>query len=377
MAFCSSGAYFGTAVALPLCSEIMHRWGWRAVFYGLGGASLVWLIPFTLFVYDLPGDLPGISAAELVLIRGVTRGAAERSGASATFAAAAPAALHAVVGENSAMADSDSEDDVAALRRARRPRAAVLPLSMLNGAKRDARILCLMLTRPALWATTVAACAYSWMFYTLLTELPSYFTAVLHVSVREANIASILPWAVIFATTTLGGQVCDALIRRGVLTTRNARRAFALAGLLPAAALLVATAHVRDNNAVAIAMMSTAMGCLGLAISSWSVNCLDIGGAYAGVAYAFVNTVSNIMGAIAPLVCGVFTDALGDAEGYTAVFCLSAGLNVLGAFVFVVFVSVESVEQRVDAADALRAKIAQQRDDVNECQRLSTDDRYA
>ena len=193
------------------------------------------------------------------------------------------------------------------------------------------------------------------MFYTLLTELPSYFTTVLQVSVREANIASILPWAVIFATTTLGGQLCDALIRRDVVTTLNARRAFALAGFLPAAALLVATAYVRGDNTIAIAAMSMAMGSLGLAISSWSVNCLDIGGAYAGVAYAFVNTISNLMGAIAPLVCGVFTDALGDAEGYAAVFWLSAALNVLGALVFVVFVSVDSVEKRVDAADALRA----------------------
>ena len=165
MAFCSAGAYIGTAVSLPLCSEIMHRWGWRAVFYGLGGASLAWLIPFMIFVYDRPEAAPGIAAAELILIRGAIRGAA------------APAAARAVVGEasygsaeNSAATDSDCDDE-AALRSAGRLRTAAAPLSMLSGAKRDARILWLMLTRPALWATTVAACACEHVYLPLPLRL--------------------------------------------------------------------------------------------------------------------------------------------------------------------------------------------------------------
>ena len=386
MAFCSAGAYFGTACSLPLCSEIMTRYGWRSVFWGLGGTAIVWLIPFLLLVHDSPEQCPGITPEEIALIRGYTIGGGGKepgvhqrvsqcddseSATDGEYDSRAELNLVAAsgyasgYGSDGSMGELERGGDEGTAGDLGNAAFVVVPIegkgggsggnngegSMLRAAKRDARILCMLLVRPGIWAATVCACSYSWMFYTLLTELPSYFTSVLHVSVRESNIASVLPWFVIFLSTAGGGQICDAMILRGVLSRRNARRFFAVAGLLPASALLVATAYVRNSNIVAIAMMTASMGALGLAISSWSVNALDIGGAYAGVAYAWVNTVSNIMGAIAPIVCGAFTDALGDEAGYTSVFWLSAVINIVGSIVFVAFVSVEPIDKVFDAVE--------------------------
>ena len=92
--------------------------------------------------------------------------------------------------------------------------------------------------------------------------------------------------------------------------------------------------------------MTVAMGALGVSLQG-AVNSWEIGGEHGGLTFTFVNTVSNLMGILAPLVCGMLTDSLGVRAGFTAAFWLTAGLNVIGLVVFVTFVSVDS-EQQLD-----------------------------
>merc|ERR1712050_225287 len=68
MAFCSAGAYIGTALSLPLSSEVMTHFGWRSVYWGLGVLVVVWLVPFLLFVYETPEAYPGMTQEELDII---------------------------------------------------------------------------------------------------------------------------------------------------------------------------------------------------------------------------------------------------------------------------------------------------------------------
>ena len=78
-----------------------------------------------------------------------------------------------------------------------------------------------------------------------------------------------------------------------------------------------------------------------------AVNAWEIGGEHGGLTFTFVNAVSNLMGVLAPVVCGILTDSVGMRAGFTAAFWLTAGLNAIGTVVFVAFVSVKS-EQQLD-----------------------------
>ena len=91
--------------------------------------------------------------------------------------------------------------------------------------------------------------------------------------------------------------------------------------------------------------MAAAMGGLGVALQA-SVNSWEIGGEHGGLTFTFVNTVSNLMGILAPIACGMLTDSLGVQTGFTAAFWLTAGLNVIGTVVFVTFVTVKPQKQQ-------------------------------
>ena len=322
MAFCGAGAYLGTAVSLPLSSVVMTHFGWRSVYWGLGVLVLAWLVPFRLFVYDSPEECPGMTQEELFTIRAPE--ATTSNGEKYQLVQRSPSTLSPKEG-GGAVSDDDN--------------------SLLSTAKRDACILYRHLKRPGLWAALVLSCSNTWMADMILTELPSYFTSVMKFSVQESNTASFLPWVTICIGTNAGGQMCDWLINNRVLSRICARRIFPSAGLLLASVLLVATAYVHSNN-TAIACMTVAMGALGVSLQG-AVNSWEIGGEHGGLTFTFVNTVSNLMGIAAPLVCGILTDSLGVRAGFTAAFWLTAGLNVVGLVVFVTFVSVDS-EQQLD-----------------------------
>ena len=329
-AFCSAGAYIGTALSLPASSVVMTHFGWRSVYWGLGALVCAWLVPFLLFVHDSPEACPGITEEELAIIRGEST----KEGGKQRYSLVSPAT------SDSSGPDQSQDHSANVLNE---------NASCLAVVKRDGSILCTILKRPGIWACCVCSCSYTWMLYVILTELPSYFTSVLQFSVQESNSASFIPWILMFVIANIGSQTCDWLINHGVLSRLCARRVFACTGLTLSATLLVATAYVH-NNTIAIVLMTAAMGALGIAVSAWPVNALELGGPHGGLTYTFVNNVANTTGILGPLVCGMLTDNLGEETGFRAMFWLSAGINVAGAIVFAIFASV-TPETTVQASD--------------------------
>lgn len=53
-----AGSKFGPALSVLIGGLLMERFGWRVFLYGLGGASLLWLIPWTLVVPKNQKALP-------------------------------------------------------------------------------------------------------------------------------------------------------------------------------------------------------------------------------------------------------------------------------------------------------------------------------
>jgi ACS family sodium-dependent inorganic phosphate cotransporter len=69
--FITPGAQFGTAATMIMSGYLIHGnvWGgWPAVFYVIGGLTILWFILWSFFVFDSPADHPRISVEELNFI---------------------------------------------------------------------------------------------------------------------------------------------------------------------------------------------------------------------------------------------------------------------------------------------------------------------
>jgi len=51
-----------------MCGYLIANFGWESVFYVSGALGLLWLICWTLLVYDTPANHPTISSRERVYI---------------------------------------------------------------------------------------------------------------------------------------------------------------------------------------------------------------------------------------------------------------------------------------------------------------------
>lgn len=64
----------------------------------------------------------------------------------------------------------------------------------------------------------------------MVTDLPKYMTDVLGFDVLKTGIMATLPYIVMWITSILFGTICDFTIKKGYLTTTNARKIFTTIG---------------------------------------------------------------------------------------------------------------------------------------------------
>lgn len=133
-AYVYAGANFGTIISLPvsgwLCS-LDFMGGWPLAFYIFGGIGIFWFAAWMLLVFDEPKKHPRITVEEKRFIE-----------------------LACKTKDNVEL----DEDYV--------PWRAIF-------------------TSVPLWALLITQCGQSWLFYTLLTELPTYMSNILHFDIQQ------------------------------------------------------------------------------------------------------------------------------------------------------------------------------------------------
>ncbi len=150
--------------------------------------------------------------------------------------------------------------------------------------------------------------AYNYVFYLLLTWLPSYLSFALHIDLLHSFLYTSAPW--LFATATdvvIGGWLVDTLIRRGWNANR-VRKVILIGGTACGLGILgAANAHSASR---ALIWISISIG--GLAAASpvgWSIPSLIASRENVGKVGGIINFSNQISGIAAPVITGYLVTA--------------------------------------------------------------------
>ncbi len=263
-----SAAKFASAIGVPLIGLMVLRVGWRWSFAATGLISLLYFLLFWS-VYRDPSEDPELTSAERTYIT----------------------------------QDTQNVEAVA---------APPLPLARLL---RERKVLGLAL----------GFGSYNYVFYLLLTWLPSYFSTALHIDLLHSFFYTGVPW--LFATFTdfAAGWGSDALIQRGWNASR-VRRCVLICGTACGLGILgAAQAHTALR---ALLWISLSIGGLSAAAPvGWSIPSMLVPRSSVGTVGGIVNFSNQLSGIAAPIATGYIVAA---TQSYVWVFGVAAIYLLVG-----------------------------------------------
>jgi ACS family D-galactonate transporter-like MFS transporter len=270
-----SAAKLSSVIGIPLVGVVLIWAGWRWSFAMTGAISLAYFIYFWR-VYRDPDDDPGLSEVERRYIASDERGA--------TQADAPGSSLWRLLGQRK-----------------------VLGLALGFGS-------------------------YNYIFYLLLTWLPSYFAFALHIDLMHSFLYTSVPWLIATVCELLiGGWLVDFLVKRGVDANR-VRRFVLIGGACCGLGILgAARAHTAAQALVWISLSIS--GLSAHAAVGWSLPSLIAGHKDVGKVGGIVNFSNQVSGIGAPIITGYLVTAL---HSYAWVFGVSAIYLTIGicAYIF-------------------------------------------
>jgi sugar phosphate permease len=269
-----SAAKFSSAIGVPLIGILLLHIGWRLSFATTGVISFLYFVLF-FAVYREPAEDAKLAPEELAFIR----------------------------------ADDRAADEA-------QPQAS----------------LGYLLRQPKVLGLAVGFGSYNYVFYLLLTWLPSYLSESLHIDLLHSFIYTGVPWMVATFTDLLfGGLLVDALIQRGWNANR-VRMSMLVGGTALGLGILgCAWPHSATQ---ALVWISISIGGLSAAAPvGWSVPSLIAPRGSVGRVGGILNFSNQISGIAAPIVTGYLVNA---RHAFGAAFAVAAAYLVVGicAYVF-------------------------------------------
>jgi MFS transporter, ACS family, D-galactonate transporter len=184
-----------------------------------------------------------------------------------------------------------------------------------------------VLRRRELWGTSVGMFSLGYVWYFLLSWLPTYLVNARGFSLERMAVLGSLPFWVMAAGSICGGWGADRWIARGASTTR-VRKTFAIAGLLGCSVLIGPVATV-ESSTLSILLVAASSFALGLYTSNvWAITQTLAGPQAAGKWTGIQNALGNMGGVVSPAVTGFIVS--GDGS-FVPAFVAAAVVAVVGA----------------------------------------------
>lgn len=264
-----AGTKIGPAFSILAGGLLVDRYGWRSLFVVLGIGGFFWLIPWFLYV---PSRRPPAATA------------------NDTVGISGPSSMH---------------------------RPSLIQVSLHR----------------SVWGTSLGMFSLGYVWYFLLTWLPSYLIDVHQLNLKETAVSAAIPFLAMAASSVFWGWAADRLIDRGRSPTL-ARKGIALSGFAIAAVLLVAASRVHSSSAC-VALITGACMALGMFTANVWAMTQTMGGPAAGSWTGIQNCIGNMGGVISPLVAGWSVEQTGS---YQTAFYVASGVMVAGVLSYLLIV---------------------------------------
>ncbi|CAE6795462.1 MFS transporter [Paraburkholderia nemoris] len=284
------GEYIGLAFFSPFLFMLMGTFGWRSLFYVVGGVGLVFGVIWWMF-YREPHDHPSVNQAELDYIE---------AGGGLTH--------------------SKKDADVSGAPAA----------SAKSGF--EWRTIGRLLKHRQLAGICLGQFAGNSTLVFFLTWFPTYLATERHMAWLKIGFFAIMPFIAASIGVMFGGIFSDWLLRRGK-SPNVARKLPIIAGLLLASTIILAN-YVESNVAV-IAILSVAFFAQGMAALGWTLVSDIAPDGLLGVTGGIFNFAANLAGIVTPLVVGFIVAATGSFVG-ALVFIGAIALIGALSYIFIV-----------------------------------------
>lgn len=175
-------------------------------------------------------------------------------------------------------------------------------------------------TSPAVIALIIAHSAHNWGFWTILTEIPSYMKNVLNFNIKENALLSALPYFAMMTMSFLLSPFADYLNNRRILKVEFSRKLFNTIGMWGPMIALLCLAFItsQSQSALAVALVTIAVGINAATYLGFQINHLDLAPNHSGTLMGITNCSANIMSIIAPLLVGF---VLNDPVSFDEIAC--------------------------------------------------------
>jgi ACS family glucarate transporter-like MFS transporter len=243
---------FGGALAPLLLVPLQAQFGWRAVFWVLGGIGFAWSVVWAVWYRDNPAETTGVTARELEII-----GAREP-----------------------------------------RDRHASPPWRKL-------------MSRPQLWLIVAAYGCYAWASWFYFSWFPTWLVHAGGFSMAQMGLYASLPFFLGIVTNLIGGSLADRLAVR--IGPERAYRAITSICLLVTSVLLLAMSFATSQVAI-VGLAAVSFGCMDLMLPSAWAMCTSIGGRWGGVATGVMNTAGQAGGLLCTVLFGYVVGATNNYD---------------------------------------------------------------
>ena len=264
-AFFNSGQYFATVIFAPLMGWIAHDYGWRYVFFVMGGLGVIMGLLWIKTIYG-PKEHPGVNEAEFDYIR-----------------------------EGGALVDLDAPKDERAPD---------------SGPKWDH--IGQLLSNRMMLGIYIGQYCINTLTYFFLTWFPVYLVKERGLSILQAGFVATLPALCGVIGGVLGGIISDAILRRtGSITL--ARKIPIVGGMLLSMSII--GCNYVDGQALVVGFMALAFFGKGIGALGWAVVSDTSPKEAGGVSGGLFNTFGNLSSITTPIVIGYIVAATGSFNG--------------------------------------------------------------
>ncbi len=264
-----AGTKVGPALSILAGGLLVSEFGWRSLFVALGVGSVFWLVPWIKYVPSRSGSSESIGDDEIRQDNAITH----------------------------------------------RPSLAQVALHR------------------SVLGSSLGMFSLGYVWYFLLTWLPSYLMDARGLDLKETAVLGALPLLAMAISSVFWGSAADLLIRRGRSPTL-ARKSIALSGLSIAAVLLVTASRVESLTSC-IVILVLACVALGMFTSNVWAMTQTMAGPAAGSWTGIQNCVGNFGGVASPLVAGWSVEATGS---YQTAFFIAAAVMLAGVLSYLFLV---------------------------------------